>query len=151
MMMGADDSRWAPTTHETADHSLPYCVSIALLDGKVTGESFADARLRDPVVGSLMRKVKVREEKRLSDAYPGGRAGPRYHPDGVGRDAHARSALPEGAREESDERGGRRARSSTTWRGGACRTRSGRRVLAAIANLEQSGNVGRDLVRLVTQ
>ena len=48
MMMGGDPSRWAPTTRETADHSLPYCISVALLDGKVTNESFADARLTDP-------------------------------------------------------------------------------------------------------
>src|SRR5690606_12983378 len=30
-MMGKDPSRWAPTTHETADHSLPYTVAIAFL------------------------------------------------------------------------------------------------------------------------
>ena len=30
---GSDPSRWAPKTHETADHSLPYVLAIALLDG----------------------------------------------------------------------------------------------------------------------
>jgi 2-methylcitrate dehydratase len=35
-MMGSDASRWAPTTRETADHSFPYCIAIALLDGEVT-------------------------------------------------------------------------------------------------------------------
>jgi 2-methylcitrate dehydratase len=69
-MMGADPSRWAPTTRETADHSLPYCVSIALLDGDVTNASFAESRLRDDAVASLMRKVKVREDAALSAAYP---------------------------------------------------------------------------------
>jgi len=74
-MMGADASRWAPTTRETADHSLPYCVSIALLDGRVTNQSFAPSRLIDPAVAKLMRKVKVREDQRLSDLYPKGAPG----------------------------------------------------------------------------
>jgi 2-methylcitrate dehydratase len=70
MMMGADPSRWAPATRETADHSLPYCVSIALLDGGVSNASFADSRLHDGAVANLMRKVKVREDAKLSAAYP---------------------------------------------------------------------------------
>ncbi len=69
-MMGGEPSRWAPTTRETADHSLPYCVSIALLDGEVTNASFAESRLRDSAVANLMRKVKVREDAALSAAYP---------------------------------------------------------------------------------
>lgn len=69
-MMGEDASRWAPTTRETADHSLPYCVAIALLDGKLVRDSFADERLRDPAVAELMRKVKVAEDPSLTAQYP---------------------------------------------------------------------------------
>ncbi len=71
-MMGADSSRWKPTTRETADHSLPYCVAIALLDGEVTVESFANSRFHDPAVVSLMSKVKVAESPELCDQYPEG-------------------------------------------------------------------------------
>ncbi|MGQ0752371.1 MAG: MmgE/PrpD family protein, partial [Betaproteobacteria bacterium] len=69
-MMGNDASRWTPTTRETADHSLPYCIAIALLDGEVTRASFADARLADPAAAALMRKVKVTEDRALSALYP---------------------------------------------------------------------------------
>ena len=69
-MMGNDASRWAPTTRETADHSLPYCIAIALLDGAITRASFADARLADPAVAALMRKTKVAEDSALSALYP---------------------------------------------------------------------------------
>jgi len=69
-MMGNDASRWAPTTRETADHSLPYCVAIALLDGKLVRDSFADARLRDPAVAELMHKVRVAEDPALTALYP---------------------------------------------------------------------------------
>ena len=74
-MMGGDASRWAPTTRETADHSLPYCVAIGLLDGELTSASFADERLRDPAVAELMRKVKVSEDPVLSAQYPEGAPG----------------------------------------------------------------------------
>lgn len=74
-MMGADTSRWAPATRETADHSLPFCIAIALIDGAVTRDSFADARLRDPAIAALMQKVKVSEDPALSARYPEGAPG----------------------------------------------------------------------------
>jgi 2-methylcitrate dehydratase len=74
-MMGNDASRWAPTTRETADHSFPYCIAIALLDGEVTHASFAEGRLRDAAVKDIMRKVKVVEDSALSAMYPEGAPG----------------------------------------------------------------------------
>ena len=70
MMMGADATRWAPATRETADHSMPYVVAMALLDGAVTDASFSAARLADPAVAALMAKVKVRSDGRLTALYP---------------------------------------------------------------------------------
>lgn len=75
MMMGGDASRWAPETRETADHSLPYCIAIALLDGKVTHDAFSPARLADPAVAAIMRKVKVTEDAALTAQYPEGAPG----------------------------------------------------------------------------
>ena len=72
MMMGVDANRWAPTTRETADHSMPYVVAMALLDGAVTDASFSDARLVDPAVGAMMAKVKMRSDAGLENFYPEG-------------------------------------------------------------------------------
>jgi 2-methylcitrate dehydratase len=72
MMMGTEPSRWAPTTRETADHSMPYVVATALMDGAVTDASFSDARLVDRQLGSLMAKIKVRSDDRLESLYPEG-------------------------------------------------------------------------------
>lgn len=69
-MMGGDPSRWAPATRETADHSMPYVIAIALLDGEITPRSFAAERLTDPAVVDLMRKVKVSESAALSAQFP---------------------------------------------------------------------------------
>jgi 2-methylcitrate dehydratase len=33
--MGSDESRWRPQTRETADHSLPFVLSMALMEGNV--------------------------------------------------------------------------------------------------------------------
>ncbi len=69
-IMADDPSRWAPATRETADHSLPYVLAVALLDGEFTTEAFSDQRLVDRVVGELMAKVKVTEDKALSALHP---------------------------------------------------------------------------------
>jgi 2-methylcitrate dehydratase len=39
---------YAPISRETADHSLPYIVAAAVLDGVVTTESFAPSRVLEP-------------------------------------------------------------------------------------------------------
>ena len=70
LMMANDAGRWAPKTHETADHSMPYVIAIALLDGEVTGDSFKESRLADPLVASLMQKIKVNASADLSALYP---------------------------------------------------------------------------------
>ncbi len=70
LMMANDAGRWAPKTHETADHSMPYVIAIALLDGEVTGSSFKESRLVDPAVVSLMQKIKVNASADLCALYP---------------------------------------------------------------------------------
>ena len=70
LMMGADPSRWAPATHETADHSMPFVVVSALRDGEVTARSFTHERLHDPLMLRLMAKVKVEEDTRHNSLYP---------------------------------------------------------------------------------
>ena len=47
-IIGKDPEKWRPKTRETADHSLPYCTAVALVDGKVTAEQFTAERLRRP-------------------------------------------------------------------------------------------------------
>lgn len=69
-IIGRDPEKWRPQTRETADHSFPYCVAVALLDGKVTLHSFEAKRLADPVVHELMQKVRVAPLAEFSGLYP---------------------------------------------------------------------------------
>lgn len=69
-IIGHDAEKWHPHTRETADHSFPYCVAVALLDGKVTLHSFDVKRLTDPAVRGLMQKVRVVLQPEFVGRYP---------------------------------------------------------------------------------
>ncbi|MGZ5151922.1 MAG: MmgE/PrpD family protein [Burkholderiales bacterium] len=150
MMMGADASRWAPSTRETADHSLPYCVSIALLDGKVTNQSFAPARLIDPAVGKLMRKVKVREDQQLSNLYPEGAPG-RVTIRMMSGEAHTAEIKYPTGHAKSPMSDGEVERKFRDMCGAHLSEPQCDAVLTAIRNLERSSDVGRDVVRLLAR
>ncbi len=55
------------TTREHADHSIPYLVSRALLDGAVKVTDFEPARFKDPRALALKRKMLLRPDASLSD------------------------------------------------------------------------------------
>ena len=71
-IIGKDPEKWRPKTRETADHSLPYCTAVALLDGDVTLASFSPERLADPSLFDLVAKVKIHRDAGLSARYPVG-------------------------------------------------------------------------------
>ena len=48
---------WEPTSRETADHSLPYIVAAAVLDGEVRAESFSPSRVLDPARQRFLKEV----------------------------------------------------------------------------------------------
>ena len=58
-LMAGDPDKWEPETRETADHSMPYTVAVALVHGTVEEAHFDDHHLQDPVLRTLTRKVKV--------------------------------------------------------------------------------------------
>ena len=61
---------WHPTTRETADHSIPYCVAAALIDGHVGERTFSAARIRDPRIAALIERTTLRESPDFSKTYP---------------------------------------------------------------------------------
>ncbi|TCR62553.1 MmgE/PrpD family protein [Bosea sp. BK604] len=62
--------KWQPRTRETADHSLPYAVAAALLDGKVGEAQFEPARILANDIQSLMALIEVEENPDFTAAYP---------------------------------------------------------------------------------
>lgn len=63
---------WAPESRETADHSMPYCVSAALMDGDITLDTFTQERIHDPKLRALIQKVKVNRNAEMTAGYPDG-------------------------------------------------------------------------------
>lgn len=71
-LMAGDPEKWTPATRETADHSMPYTVAVALIYGGVESRHFDDDYLRDPKILSLAQRIKVtlseEAEKRMPEA-----------------------------------------------------------------------------------
>jgi 2-methylcitrate dehydratase len=71
-IIGKYAEAWAPKTRETADHSLPYCTAVALLDGEVHLRQFDPERFTAADVLQLLTKVKVHLDDALTPRYPRG-------------------------------------------------------------------------------
>src|SRR5579862_2130073 len=56
---------------EQADHSLPYLLAVALIDGDVTPAQFKPERIIKPDVQGLLKKVSVRPNHEYTEVYPG--------------------------------------------------------------------------------
>jgi len=54
-----DEPKYDPKTRETADHSFPYILARALVDGGITLDSYTPERIADPAIRPLMRKIRV--------------------------------------------------------------------------------------------
>ena len=60
-LMAGDPQKWEPETRETADHSMPYTMAVALLHGDVDETHFEPEYLHDPRLRALTRRVRVSE------------------------------------------------------------------------------------------
>jgi len=66
----SDPSKYDPRTRETADHSLPYCIAAAIVDGTVTPESFTTERIMDTDLRSYLNKIKVVADPDYEKTFP---------------------------------------------------------------------------------
>jgi 2-methylcitrate dehydratase len=57
-------------TKEDADHSLPYLLAVAVLDGDVQPAQLSPKRIEKPDVQGLLRKVKVKADDGFTTRYP---------------------------------------------------------------------------------
>ena len=67
----SEPEKWNPKTRETADHSIPYLVAVALQYGAVTSASFTDQRIQDPALRTLIGKMAIHEDEEFTRRYPG--------------------------------------------------------------------------------
>ena len=65
-----DPTKYRPESRETADHSLPYCMAAAMVDKKITTESFSDEKLNDPRIYEVIDKIKGEPSQEFEKMFP---------------------------------------------------------------------------------
>jgi 2-methylcitrate dehydratase len=65
-----DKSKYEINSRETADHSLPYCVARAIIDRKITTESFDNNKLTDPLLKDMIYKIKGEASEKFEKMFP---------------------------------------------------------------------------------
>ncbi len=66
----SDPSKYNPQTRESADHSLPYCISVAVVDRAVVPSSFDENKIFDPTIRAQLEKLKVVAEPKFEAMFP---------------------------------------------------------------------------------
>jgi 2-methylcitrate dehydratase len=69
----ADPPKYKPQNRETADHSLPICAAMALMDGDVTSKQLEEGRWRASEILALANKIAVNVSDSLVAKLPKGR------------------------------------------------------------------------------
>lgn len=67
---GEEGDKYHVHTKEEADHSLPYMLAVAALDGQLGPEQYAPERIVSQDVQSLLRRVVIRSDEELSRRFP---------------------------------------------------------------------------------
>ena len=67
---GAKPRNGTRRNRETADHSLPYLLAVALRDGRITPAIFESARYLDPELRPLMARIRIAENPEFTKAFP---------------------------------------------------------------------------------
>lgn len=69
-VMADSPEKWHPQTRETADHSMPYGVALALIYGTVAVQHFSPEYLQSPELINLIQKIKVVASDECTRVYP---------------------------------------------------------------------------------
>lgn len=93
-----EPEKWDPTTRETADHSIPYMVAAAFLDGAITPNSFTNQRINDPALRQLIAKTSIEEDEDFTRRYPEEYNCRMEVTDKSGRTSVAHTSYPKGHR-----------------------------------------------------
>ncbi len=146
-----DPEKWDPKTRETADHSLPYIVAAALLDGKVDLDTFKPQRYLAQDVRQVMKKMKIEVDPEHDKLYPEGIKNTITVVTVDGRKYEASSTYPPGhwknplTREQVEEKFWRLTRNLLADLDEA------KRVLERLWRLEEVEDLGRLLRRLLVK
>src|SRR5579883_70179 len=67
---GEEGGKYKVISKEDADHSLPYMLAVALLDGEVEPQQYSARRIAAADVQALLRRVRIAPDPALSAKFP---------------------------------------------------------------------------------
>ena len=67
---GEEGSKFEVHTKEEADHSLPYLLAVALLDGQVLPDQYRPERIASQDVQDLLHRVEIKPDDSFSEQFP---------------------------------------------------------------------------------
>jgi 2-methylcitrate dehydratase len=67
---GEEGSKYEIQAKEEADHSLPYLLAVALLDGQVLPDQYRPERIASDDVQDLLHRVEIEPDDSLSERFP---------------------------------------------------------------------------------
>lgn len=73
VMGGGEGDRHLPKNREQADHSIPYTLAAAALDGQLLKEQYESDRIVSDDVQELMQTITVEEDPELTDLFNSGK------------------------------------------------------------------------------
>ena len=65
-----DPQKYKPESRETADHSLPYCIAAAIVDRKITAQTFSDEKLNDPKIWQVINRIRGEASLEFEKMFP---------------------------------------------------------------------------------
>ena len=69
-VMGSGEANWQPETRESADHSLPFVMAVALMEGGIEVHHYDQLYYKRSDVRTLMQKISVRIGEASVAAWP---------------------------------------------------------------------------------
>jgi len=72
VMGGGEGDRHVPENREQADHSIPYTLAAAALDGQLMKEQYELERIRSDDVRELMKTITIEEDPELTERFDAG-------------------------------------------------------------------------------
>jgi 2-methylcitrate dehydratase len=141
----ADPAKFRPQTRGSADHSLPVCLAMALLDGDVTVTQFDKDRWRARDVMRLVEKTSVKPGEALIAKLPKGRGASVEIIFADGQSRRETVEIPEGDAERPLSRSSLE-RKFTNFAVPVVGKTSAERIVSLVDGLEELGDV-RELTR----
>jgi len=65
-----DPHKYRPESRETADHSLPYCLAAALVDHKISTQSFSEEKMQDKRIWDVIDKIHGEASTEFEAMFP---------------------------------------------------------------------------------